>query len=308
MDGGLNYDTNKKAKKLPRESYLLLLRDRFVTLSSPLNDSGPIRMIWFPVMNRFLVYPGIPVGILRKSLETHFTVRAASEHSQRGGHDAWTEASSAQKTMRCAKTSMLERKVCGPRSASRNEKETFRKWIQRNAPLLQDIIIIRCPDWECAQLCISAESVAGRQGRISMRTKLGVALSRGGVWSFAVAKQGVVSSATVKLKGPSPCVMICGEEPLSCLHPVRIHEIFRLRTNTRSRDGWGGESGRARSSLSLYIYCFTPCSFTSCGVSDAGKYSSHPLEAKRRPRYGNPDFYILQIKKIIYFPEVNASV
>lgn len=56
------------------DSYLLLLRDKLVTLSSPLKSSGPIRLIWFPVMNRFLVYPGIPLGILRRSLATHFTV------------------------------------------------------------------------------------------------------------------------------------------------------------------------------------------------------------------------------------------
>lgn len=60
--------------RVQQESYLLLLRERFVTFSSPLKDSGPIRLIWFPVMNRFLVYPGIPVGTLRRSLETHFTV------------------------------------------------------------------------------------------------------------------------------------------------------------------------------------------------------------------------------------------
>lgn len=92
------------------QSDLLLLRDRLVTFSSPLKDSGPIRPIWFPVMNRFLVYPGMPAGTLRRSLETHFTVCAASEHSHRGGHDAQTEPRSAQKTTtRCAKSRMLER-------------------------------------------------------------------------------------------------------------------------------------------------------------------------------------------------------
>lgn len=52
----------------------MLLRDRVVTFSSPRKDPELIRLSWFPVMNRFLVYPGIPLGTSRSSLDTHLTV------------------------------------------------------------------------------------------------------------------------------------------------------------------------------------------------------------------------------------------
>lgn len=122
-------------------------------------------------MNRFLVYPGIPLGTLRRSLETHFTVCAASEHSQRGGHDAQTEPSSAQKTY--VNFSMLRRKASGHRR--RSTEGIWGGWTGRHGTARHDQLhrdmALTVPAGNAPQLCPAAERV--RMGLISMRTKTG---------------------------------------------------------------------------------------------------------------------------------------
>lgn len=204
-----------------------------VTFSNPLKDSGPIRLIWFPVINRFLVYPGIPAGILCRSLETHFTVWAASEHSQRGGQDAYTEARSAQKTMPCVKSSMLERKTkkCPVRerrqeTATKNTRtrgetisSTETSWSRAvpagNAPLTLDL----CR--KCGREAGSDFHENKSEGRADQRGCL--------------ILRGVASAPAMKLKGPSRSVVICGEGLLS----ARIYEIFpSALSRERRHEGW----------------------------------------------------------------------
>lgn len=145
--------------------YLFPLRLRMVRLSRPLIDSGPSRLIWFPVTNRLLVYPGIPAGKLRRSLETHFTVSAISEHSQRWGHGAQTEPRSAQSARRRARSRMM------PGGAHRRRGAGEGCWRRSAAPGHPPHALSQLG--MRLQLCVRARRVFGRLGFATIEGGLG---------------------------------------------------------------------------------------------------------------------------------------
>lgn len=98
--------------------------------------------------------------------------RRVNGAEQRAKHDALHQIQHVGKKSERSESGAQERK-----NETHRRKNGLNETISSSNTSLSSVV----PAGNALQLCISAESVAGRQGLISMRTKLGVALIRGGV-------------------------------------------------------------------------------------------------------------------------------